>query len=464
MEYRRLGRTNLKVSVIGLGGGAFYNPKTTSEDVSKIISYCVSNGVNFIDTAKDYDETKLTGGLKETRNKIILNSKSPSSNKEKMEKSIKNSLKKLGTDFIDIYQMQTLMGGEDLSDRIKNGALDAIKEAKKQGKINFIGFSSHRIPTIIEAIKTNEFDVVEMPYSIGQYESERAIEIAKKYDVGVIAINALGGGILVDRDKLSNAASFMTTKNAMQYVLSNNNVSTALIGMSSIEHVKENIDSVNNMEVLSEKSRNKIQEQAYKFLGNNFCRSCKACMPCDVHGWQFSIDNFLRFQAFYSKYNYKIFINEYQKLPIKADQCTQCGKCEVRCPYGVKIRQELKKTHEKLNLEINEQSFKKLIKEYFDKGLIDGKILKEVIINWNQFGRNVASDKLNSKFMPAGKKFNQKQEEIGRTILAGMFYLNKNQFLELLKPYVGSFFLHKIKIKKKLSLIKSQIACKGYNK
>ncbi len=453
MEYRKLGRTGLNVSVIGLGGGAFYNPKINSESVSKIIPFCVSNGINFIDTAENYDETKLTNGLKENRDKIILNSKSTSSDKETMEESIKNSLKKLNINFIDIYQMQTLMEKEDLKNRIKNGALDAIKEAKQEGKIKFTGFSSHRVPTIIEAIKTNEFDVVEMPYGIGHYESEKAIEVARKYNVGVIAINVLGGGMLIDRNKLSNNGSFMTTKNAMQYVLSNENISTALIGMSSIEHVKENLDAINNIKILSDEERDGIQKKTYNFLGNEFCRSCKACMPCDNHGWKFSIDNFLRFQTFYSKYNYKIFINEYQKLPIKADQCKQCGKCEVRCPYGVKIIEELRKTHEKLNLEFDEQNFKNLLEEYFDEKLIDQEIIKEIILNLDQFEKDIAMDKINSRFMPAGKEFSPKQEEIGKNILAGMFYLDKNQFIELLRPYIENSFLYKLK--EKLSSIKS---------
>jgi len=452
MKYRILGRTNLKISVISLGGGAFFNPKITSAVVSKIIPYCISRGINFIDTAEDYDETKLKEGLKGVRDQIILTSKSTSSNKEDMEQSIRSSLNKLGTDFIDVYQMQTLMDSDDLRNRIKNGALDALKEAKQQGKIKFIGFSSHRIPTIIEAIKTNEFDVVEMPYSIGQYESEKAIKTAQKYNVGVIAINVLGGGILVDRNKLSKAASFMTSENAIQYVLSNENVSTALVGMSSVEHVKENIDSVYNLKRLSASKQEKILEQVYCFLGKDFCRSCKACMPCDVYGWKFSIDNFLRFKTFYFNYGYKVFLNEYQKLLIKADKCTECGACEARCPYDIKIMQGLRKTHAALNLEANENDFKKKVKGLYDNGIINKTIMQEIVLYLNQLGRDNAADKINSIFMPYGKKTDTDKEIVGKTILAGMFYLGEEQFLETLRPYVGNLFLFKLRIKRRLFL------------
>jgi len=71
-------------------------------------------------------------------------------------------------------------------------------------------------------------------------------------------------------------------------------------------------------------------------------------MPCDEHGWPFSIDNFFRFFAFYKNYGYTQFAQEYNYLPILADQCTECGACEERCPYGVPIMSRLKTVHEQL--------------------------------------------------------------------------------------------------------------------
>ncbi len=345
MIYRKLGRTKLKVSVLGVGGGAFYNPEIGAREVNSVISFAASRGVNFFETAEDYDEAKLESAFLRIKNRI-LTSKSTAYDERTMSRAVDSSLKKLNLDYLDIYQVQTLTTKQDLRNRIDSGVIKALKKARSNGKIGFIGLSSHRLKTIIAAIKTNEFDVIELPYSIGQYASEEVIDIAKQHDVGVIAIMTLGGGILVDRDGESNAADFMTTQNALSFVLSNKKVSTALVGMSRIEHVWRNINAVSKQTVsLSTKQRNRIQDRVFRFLGKDFCRSCKGCMPCDVHGWQFSIDNFFRFLAFCQKYDYKHFAQEYQHLPIFADKCTECGECEKRCPYNISIMRRLKEAH-----------------------------------------------------------------------------------------------------------------------
>ncbi len=344
MKYKELGRTGLKVSVLGIGGGAFYGPNKTHEKVRKIIEYGVNHGVNFIETAEEYDETKIGNALKNVNKDLIIASKSCAHTPEIMETALNNSIKKIGKN-IDIYMLQTVMTSDQLKTRIGNGTLDVLKHAKKNGKIKSIGITGHRISTLIEAIKTDEFDVVEVPYSIGQFKSEELFEVAEKYGVGVIAITPLAGGVLIDRDGNSDASDFMNAKNAIGYVISNNHVSTTLVGMSSIEHIKENIQVIDNYIDISQEDRRYIEEKVIEFLGDNFCRSCKACMPCSKYGWNFSIDNFLRFKTFYLKYGIDAFAEEYWKLDLKANECIECGGCINRCPYGVDIIQELNKTH-----------------------------------------------------------------------------------------------------------------------
>lgn len=348
MIYRRLGRTNLEVSVVGMGGGAFYNPDIGPREIDAVMSFVVSKGVNLIETAEDYDESKLKDALSQTRD-AILTSKSTAYDNKTMGDAVDSSLDKLGVDYIDIYQVQTLTTVDDLHQRIDQGVLDALKTARAEKKIGYIGLSSHRLKTIIEAIKTDEFDVIELPYSIGQHASEEVLEAARDHDVGVIAIMTFAGGALVDRDGESPAAGFMTPENALSYVLSNETVSTALVGMSSVLHAWGNIRWIDEKKIaLSDSERKEIEKRAFDFLGEDFCRSCKGCMPCDEHGWPFSIDNFFRFFAFYENYGYTQFAQEYKTLPILADQCTECGACEERCPYGVPIMSRLKTVHEQL--------------------------------------------------------------------------------------------------------------------
>jgi predicted aldo/keto reductase-like oxidoreductase len=346
MRYRRLGRTGLKVSEISLGGGAFVGKEKTKEKIGEILNFAFENGINFIETAEDYGEEKIAFGIKKFKDEIILASKSFSSTRKEMEKSIKNSLRKLGVKKIDIYMLHTIDSVEALNFRIEYGVLDALKKAKSKGIVDWIGITGHRIQPLIEAIKTNEFDVVEVPYCIGAYESEKLFKVAKEFDVGGIAIRVFGGGILIDRNE-PRKVEFMNPRNALAYVLSNKNVSTALIGVSSIDHLKEILKIKNFKISLQEKKR--IESKVKNFLGKNFCRGCLACMPCSKYGWKFPIDQFLRMEIFYSKYKMGSVKEEYKNLSLKADACTECGECEKFCPYKVPIVEKLKNLHKLLS-------------------------------------------------------------------------------------------------------------------
>jgi predicted aldo/keto reductase-like oxidoreductase len=343
MEYRKLGRTHLKVSVIGVGGGAFSGKDKKLEKVKKVITLCIKNGINFIDTAEDYDERKVGVSIKEFRDRLIISTKSFSSNEKDMTKSIKNSLKNLQTDYIDIYMMQTVDTVESLNFRIKNGVLNALKKAKKEGTIGWIGISGHRIQTMIEAIKINEFDVIEIPYTVAAYETEKIFEIAKDYDVGIIAMRPFGGGILVDR---SNKNKLMCSKNILSYVLSNKNIATVIVGMSLPQHAIENIKN-SKYSKISKKERMNIEKKVIKFLGKNFCRGCLACMPCDIHGWKLPIDQMMKVYVYYFKYGIKNSLEEYKTFIPLIKKCFSCKKlCEKRCPYKVPIVYNLRKLKE----------------------------------------------------------------------------------------------------------------------
>ena len=337
MKYRKLGRTKLKVSIIGIGGGAFVGKEKTIQLVNDVVKFANDKGINLLETAEDYEEEKLYLAIKNVKNKLIVASKSFSSTKNEMKKSIENSLKKLHLKKIDIYMMHTVDSIDSLNFRIKNGVLEALKEARKEGKIDWTGITTHNISTAIEAVKTNEFDVIEVPYCVGAYETEKVFEYTKKYNVGVIAIRPLGGGILVDRSKKNE---IMNVRNILGYVLSNENVACTLVGMSIIEHVKEDVEIVNSLQ-LSKLHRKKIEKNVEKVLGKNFCRGCLACMPCEKYGWSFPIDQFMRMWTYYFKYKIGGALEEYKRASLK-NKCIYCKKCEEKCPYNVPIIQNLK--------------------------------------------------------------------------------------------------------------------------
>jgi len=354
MIYRRLSRTNFKISVISLGGGPYRSNDLPLKSIKATVQFAIKGGVNFIETAQDYDETKIGYSLEGLKRKnVYIATKSTTHDKSVMKQHILQSLKKLNIDYIDVYQLHSVNSKEELEFRIKHGALTAIKESQKERLINFIGISGHHIPTMIQAVKTDEFDMIQVPYNMGHVEAEKLLDVAEKYNVGVLAKKVLGGGFLVNPkipgETHKSGSENMTVENAINFVLSDKRVSSALIGMRDKKQVEECIRAGNSNRALSYDEKQKITTFVNKFLGDDYCRTCKYCSPCSVHGWKFDIDGILRFEGFYSKYGYKSFKRAYQQLELKGDACTGCRKCESKCPYGIKISERLRKAHELLS-------------------------------------------------------------------------------------------------------------------
>ncbi|MDI6826352.1 MAG: aldo/keto reductase [Candidatus Aenigmarchaeota archaeon] len=359
MKYRRLGRTSLKVSVIGIGGGSFNpnkDPNLTIEEANEVISHAVKSGANLIDTGKEYDEKFISKAMGKNKERLHIVTKSEARNKKEMIRDIKDSLKKLGVGCIDIYQMHMVQSVEDFGDRLKNGVVEGLHEAKKNGWVNFTGIFSHRIEVLIEAMKTNDFDVVTVLYNAGHTLAEKLFKYTKKYDVGVLVAAPLGNGILADpkveEERPNPGAEIMTVQNALKFILSNNNVSSVLVGSRRLEHAEENFDIDKIEWNLPETERRKITEKIKSFLGEKFCRGCRYCEPCAEFGGSLPISDILKLKILYEKYGYKKFAKWQFSFKQKAQgikPCTGCGKCEPRCPYGIPIVKELQKAYEILS-------------------------------------------------------------------------------------------------------------------
>lgn len=177
MIYRTLGRTNEKVSAIGLGGYHIGVPKTEEESI-KIIRTAVDRGINFLDNCWDYHDGKsevwMGKALRDGyRQKVFLMTKFDGRTKASTAKQIDESLKRLQTDRIDLMQYHENIRMED-PDRFfaANGPLEALMEAKKAGKIRYIGFTGHKDPAVhlrmLEVAGQHQFhfDAAQMPLNL----------------------------------------------------------------------------------------------------------------------------------------------------------------------------------------------------------------------------------------------------------------------------------------------------------
>ena len=207
MIYRNLGATGEKVSAIGLGGFHLGRIKDETES-SKLIRTAIDRGLTFMDNCWDYNngisEMRLGKALRDGyRNKVFLMTKFDGRDKKTAARQIDESLLRLQTDRIDLIQFHEIIRFED-PDRIfaPGGAVEAVAEAKKAGKVRFVGFTGHKDPLIhlrmleIAAMNNFKFDTVQMPLNVmdAHFRSfeKQVLPRLVKDNIGVLGMKSMG--------------------------------------------------------------------------------------------------------------------------------------------------------------------------------------------------------------------------------------------------------------------------------
>lgn len=242
MPMRALGHTGLKVSILGLGG--FHSGVMESEDYStKLMHRAIELGINFFDNADCYQqgrtEERMGKALEGLRQKVVLMSKVDQRDAKGARATLEKSLRSLRTDHLDVWQFHQVANmGEIETIFGPGGALEAAEQAKKEGKIRFLGITAHYDPEILlAAIKRYAFDTVQMPINVvdPHFKSFRktVVDEAVKRNVGVIAMKTMGRG---------NITSFevATPTEALRWVWSQP-VSLAVVGNEWIEMLEQNV-------------------------------------------------------------------------------------------------------------------------------------------------------------------------------------------------------------------------------
>jgi aryl-alcohol dehydrogenase-like predicted oxidoreductase len=194
---RTLGKTGREISIIGMGG--LVVAQLEQQRANTIVADAVAAGINYFDVAPTYHDAqaKLGPALKPFRDKVFLACKSEQRDKAGVEKAMAESLKQLETDHVDLYQLHAITDIEkDVHAVLANGgAMEAILEAKKQGKIKYIGFSAHSSEAALAAMREFEFDTVMYPVNfVCHFRKEFDTEVlaeAKKRNMGILAIKAM---------------------------------------------------------------------------------------------------------------------------------------------------------------------------------------------------------------------------------------------------------------------------------
>ncbi len=372
MQYRNFTKDNIEVSALGFGCMRFPildndSSKIDEEKTIEMLRYAIDNGVNYIDTAYNYhqgnSEYVVGKALKDGyREKVYLATKLPVWKVESYEDFndlLDEQLKKLDTDYIDFYLMHAL--NKERWDKIKNlGVLRFADEAKKSGKVKYIGFSFHdELDVFKEIIDSYDWDFcqIQLNYVDRDYQAgEEGLKYAYNKGISVVIMEPIKGGKLTNpSEEIKSIWDSYEEKRtpaewALRWVLNHREVSVVLSGMNNIEQVKENIKTVSNAKAnsLSEEELKLIDKvtDVYNEKIKVGCTGCEYCLPCE-QGVSipdiFQIYNDL--YAFGTEENSKKAYSSFIEKGIDASRCIECGRCEAACPQNIEIIKYLKEAH-----------------------------------------------------------------------------------------------------------------------
>ncbi len=322
MEKFRLGRTDLMVTKLGFGGIPIQ--RLTEEGAIEVVRRCLDLGINFLDTANGYttSEERIGKAVKGRRDKVIIATKTGARDRKTAEEHLKLSLKRLQTDYIDIYQFHGVSTPEHLKTVLEGGLYAMAEEAKKAGIIRHISITSHSMDMAKQEVQTDLFDTVMFPFNVITSEpADELLPLCRKHDVGFLAMKPMAGGML------ENATI------AFKYLRQFPDVLT-LVGMEKIAEVEEGVKLFEGPLEMTDAEKTKMQAMIDD-LGKKFCRRCDYCQPCTSG---IPISMVMTAQSFFKRMPpERFFGGMFDEAMKKATGCVECGECETRCPYNLPI-------------------------------------------------------------------------------------------------------------------------------
>lgn len=326
-----LGKTGLEVNKNGFG--ALPIQRITKKDAVYLLQKAFYNGINYFDTARAYSdsEEKIGAAFEYTRDKIIISTKTMAQTADGFWKDLEESLSKMKTDYIDIYQFHNPAFCPKPGD--ESGLYDAALEAKKQGKIRHIGITNHRIAVAEEAIASGLYETLQFPFSYLAADADlKIVEKCKAAGMGFIAMKGLSGGLIHN----SAAAYAYMAQPQFSHV-------APIWGVQRESELDEFLSYQTCPPQLDEALLQEIEADKMQLSGD-FCRGCGYCMPCPAG---IEINNCARMSLMLRRAPQEGWLSEEWQEKMKLiENCLHCGQCMSKCPYGLNTPELLAKNYE----------------------------------------------------------------------------------------------------------------------
>ena len=354
--FRRFGRTGWNVSDIVLGTG-----RIKGLDGEQIARLAIDRGVNYFDTSPDYSgsgsEQAMGRAIRGVRDQLFIATKfctptghlPPGTPVAKYMAAVEASLGRLGTDYVDLCHVHSCDEVERLMDENVHEAFDRLEQ---QGKVRFLGFSTHT-PNLVQVANTGiasgRFDVMMLAYHHGMWAPLPEIigRARSEQDMGVVAMKTLKGakhnGLAGFRDE---AGSY--SQAALKWVLSNPNVSCAVISFFQLQHVDEYLFASGQPSTAADVAI--LEKYDELILGTHCAPHCGVCL--DSCPEQLPIHDVLRHRMYFEDYGWeKEGMRLYAKLEKNASVCASCSApCLGSCPLEIRIQERMIGAHEMLTL------------------------------------------------------------------------------------------------------------------
>ncbi len=378
MEYRELGNTGLSVSVIGIGCEGMNEDDCRM--TGKLFDAAEKLGINYFDLYASDPKLRSAVGkaLHGRREKFIIQSHICSIWKDgqycrtrdlnEVRAGFEEMLSLLDTDCIDVGMIHYCDAMSDWEAIVNNGILDYARELKRQGRIRHIGLSSHNPLVAERAVVEGNIEVlmfsvnpcydlqpadedVEQLWNEDAYshvltnmdpDRQRLYEVCQRRGVGITVMKAFAGGDLLNAE-LSPAGVALTANQCIAYALSRPAVSVVLAGAHSAEQLEESAAYCEAGE--GERDYAAALASFPRIHWEGHCMYCSHCAPCPMGISVADVTKFLHLAQAQDEIPETV-RQHYKVLPHHGGECIQCGACESRCPFGVSIRENMRKAQE----------------------------------------------------------------------------------------------------------------------
>lgn len=373
MEYRELGRTGIKVSVIALGCEGFVaNEGVLTE---QLLNAAEQGGINCIDLYAPQPEmrSRLGKWLRGRRGKFVLQAHLCTVWQEgqykrtreigEVKASFEDLLTRLATDYIDIGMIHYVDSLEDWEAVAGGPVMAYAREMQAQGKIRYIGLSSHNPAAAMQAVQSGLIDVLmfsvnpcydlqpanEDCYALWDGknydrqlvnmdpEREALYETCSRLGVAITVMKAFGGGDLLD-EELSPAGKALTVNQCLHYALTRPGVAAVMSGAHTVDELEKCLEYIKAADV--EKDYAAAFAALPKISWEGHCMYCGHCAPCPQGIDVAAVTKFLNLTKAQNSVPETV-REHYAALRHHAGECVKCGACEKRCPFKVTVIQNM---------------------------------------------------------------------------------------------------------------------------